>query len=168
MSPVIIYNITLFQSLQNGLQYLSHSTLLSPIYIITYYISSIVFYYERQFARIDYTDLQKHLFCLIQFYVRHQLKQTYQFFVGGLISYLLFLCLFVWRRAHILFTLFVFVCVQWCQIYIMLCFCFVCLRLVFPMLPVSLECPHFLSPLRYSVRFILSLLDIYYQVSMVQ
>ena len=120
MSSVIIYNITLFQSLQHGFQYLSHSTLLSPIYIITYYISSIVFYYERQFVKIDYTDLQKHLFCSIQFYVRHQLKQTYYFFVGGLISYLLFLCLFTHSGVKYIlccvFVLFVFVlCSQCCQ-----------------------------------------------------
>ena len=38
--------------------------------------------------------------------------------------------LVVCRRAHVLFTLFVLVCVQWCPTHIMLCFCFVFLRLV--------------------------------------
>jgi len=36
----------------------------------------------------------------------------------------------VCRRTYVLFTLFVFVCAQWCHSHIMLCFCFVCFRLV--------------------------------------
>jgi len=36
----------------------------------------------------------------------------------------------VCRRAHVLFTLFVFVCLEWCPIHFVLCFCFVCFRLV--------------------------------------
>ena len=51
----------------------------------------------------------------------------------------------VCRRAHVLLTLFVFVCVQWCPTHIVLCFCFVFLRLVYPMLPVSLDCPFLIS-----------------------
>ena len=47
----------------------------------------------------------------------------------------------VCRRAHVLFTLFVFVYVWWCPTHIVVCFCFVCLRLVYPMLPVSLDFP---------------------------
>jgi hypothetical protein len=35
-------------------------------------------------------------------------------------------------------NLFVFVCVQWCPTHIVLCFCFVVLRLGYPMLPVCL------------------------------
>ena len=42
--------------------------------------------------------------------------------------------------AHVLFTLFVFVFRQWCPTHILFCFCRVCLRLVYPMLPVSLDC----------------------------
>jgi hypothetical protein len=49
--------------------------------------------------------------------------------------------LVVCSRAHVLFRLFVFVCVQWCSTHLVLCFCFVfLLRLVYPMLPVSLDC----------------------------
>ena len=48
------------------------------------------------------------------------------------------------------FCLFVFV--QWCPTHIVLCFCFVFLRLVYPMLPVSLDC-HFLIAL-YSLTFV--------------
>ena len=40
------------------------------------------------------------------------------------------------------------VCVQWCPTHIVLCFVF--LRLVYPMLPVSLECPFFLAPQVFS------------------
>ena len=38
----------------------------------------------------------------------------------------------VCRRAHILFMLFVFVCVYWCPTHIVLCFCFVFRHLVYP------------------------------------
>jgi len=48
---------------------------------------------------------------------------------------------FVCRRAHVLFTLFVFVCVQWCSTHLVLCFCFVFLRLVYLMLPIALDFP---------------------------
>jgi len=46
----------------------------------------------------------------------------------------------VCRRAHVLLTLFVFACAYWCPTHTVLCFCFVFLRLVYPMLPVSLDC----------------------------
>ena len=46
------------------------------------------------------------------------------------------LCLFVYSPTHI-----------------DLCFCFACLRCVYHMLPVSLDCPFFLA-LRYSLSFI--------------
>jgi hypothetical protein len=52
--------------------------------------------------------------------------------------------LVVCRRSHILYTWFVFVCICWCPAYIVLCSCFVCLRLVCPMLSASPYCP-FLS-----------------------
>jgi len=58
----------------------------------------------------------------------------------------------VCRMAHVLFTLFVFVCLKWCPTHIVLCFCFVFLRLVYPMLPVfwSLDCPFLIAPLVFS------------------
>jgi hypothetical protein len=68
-------------------------------------------------------------------------------------SYLRYLCLFasslppvVCRRDHVLFTLFVFVCVKWCPTHIVLCFCIVFLRLVYPMLSVTLDCPFCIAP----------------------
>jgi hypothetical protein len=56
----------------------------------------------------------------------------------------------VCRRAHVLFTLFVFVCIEWCPTPIVLCFCFVFLHLVYPKLPVSLDCPFFYAPSVFS------------------
>ena len=60
----------------------------------------------------------------------------------------------VCRMAHVLFTLIVYVCVYWCLTHIVFCFIFVFLCLVYPMLPVSLDCSFFLLPLRYSLTFI--------------
>ena len=37
----------------------------------------------------------------------------------------------VYMRAHVLFTLYVFVCVKWCPTHIALCFCFVSLDCLF-------------------------------------
>ena len=48
--------------------------------------------------------------------------------------------------VHVLFTLFVFAYVQWCPTPIVLCFCLVCLCLVYRMLPVSLDCRFFIAP----------------------
>ena len=56
-------------------------------------------------------------------------------------------------RAHFLFTLFVFACAQWCTTDIVLCF-FVLfvfiLCFVYPMLPVSRECPFVTAPSVFS------------------
>jgi hypothetical protein len=57
---------------------------------------------------------------------------------------------FVCRRTHALCTLFVFVCVWWCPTHILLCYCYVFHRLVYPMLPVSLECPFLIAPSVFS------------------
>ena len=55
----------------------------------------------------------------------------------------------VCRRAHVLFTLFVFVYIQWCLTHIVLCFCFVCLRLVYPLLSFSQD--YFFSSVFFNV-----------------
>ena len=62
----------------------------------------------------------------------------------------------VGRKAHVLFTLLVFACVQWCPTHIPLCFCLDCLRFVYSMLPVSLYCSFFIV-LRYYLTFIYKL-----------
>jgi hypothetical protein len=46
--------------------------------------------------------------------------------------------------------LFVFVCVWWCPTHIVLCYCFVFLRLLYPVLPVSLDCPFLIAPSVFS------------------
>ena len=56
----------------------------------------------------------------------------------------------VCMRAHVLFTLFVFVLVEWCPTHIVLDFCFVCLRFVYHRLPVSLDCPFLITPSVFS------------------
>ena len=48
-------------------------------------------------------------------------------------------------RAHVLFTLFVYVWVYWCPKHIVLCFCFVFLRLVCHIFPLSLNCPFLIA-----------------------
>ncbi len=53
-------------------------------------------------------------------------------------------------RGHVLFTLFVFDCVLWCSAHIVLCFCFVFLRLLYPLLSVSLDCPFLITPSVFS------------------
>ena len=66
--------------------------------------------------------------------------------------------LVVCRRVHVLFTLYVFVYVYWCPTHNVVCFCFVCLRLVYPMLPVSLDCPFVIAPSVFSNLYLLSIL----------
>ena len=55
----------------------------------------------------------------------------------------------VCMRAHVLFKLCLYAYSG-----VQLIFCFVLLRLVYPILPVSLDCPLLISPLRYSLTFI--------------
>ena len=44
----------------------------------------------------------------------------------------------------------VFACAWWCPTHIALNVCFVCVRLVCPMLPVSLGCPFLIAPSVFS------------------
>ena len=68
-------------------------------------------------------------------------RRAHVLFVGGFMSYLQEGSCLICRRAHVLFALLVFVFLKWCPAYIVLCFCFGFLRLVSPVLPVSLDCP---------------------------
>ena len=56
----------------------------------------------------------------------------------------------VCRKTRVLFTLFELACEKWCPRHIMLCFCFVCLCLVHPMLPVSLDFLFLIAPSVFS------------------
>ena len=60
----------------------------------------------------------------------------------------------VCRSYHVLFTLFVFAYVLWCPTHIVLCLiCFP--RLVYPMLPVSLDCPFLIATSVFSNVYLL-------------
>ena len=68
--------------------------------------------------------------------------------------------LVIWKRYNFtakkkLYMFFVFLCIQWCPLHIVLWFCFVCLHLVYPSLCCQfLWIVHFLLPLWYSLTFI--------------
>ena len=51
----------------------------------------------------------------------------------------------VCRKAHVLQTLFVAVCIKCCPTHIVLCSCFIFLRFVYHVLPVSLDCPFLIA-----------------------
>ena len=57
------------------------------------------------------------------------------------------------RKAHVLFTLYMFAWIKWCPTHIVLYFCFVCFRLVCPMLS-FLRIVYFVFPIWYSLIFI--------------
>jgi hypothetical protein len=71
----------------------------------------------------------------------------------------------VCRKAHVLITLFVFVCAQWCPTHIVFCFWSVFLLLVYPMLPISLDFPFLIAPsvfsnvyfIRFTIKICLSM-----------
>ena len=71
----------------------------------------------------------------------------------------------VYWRNHVLFTLFVLLAyINWCPIHIMLCLCFVCRRLVYPMLPVSLDCPFLLAPLVFSNVYLTYMYNLFHAI----
>ena len=61
----------------------------------------------------------------------------------------------VGRSVHVLFMLFGFACVQWCLTHIV--FCFVFLRIVYPMLPSPLDCQFLIAPSLLSNVYLLHL-----------
>jgi hypothetical protein len=73
----------------------------------------------------------------------------------------------VCRRTHVLFRLLVFVCVEWCSTYIVLCFssycvpcvvqhilCCVFLRIVYPVLSISLDYPFLIAASVFSYVYL--------------
>ena len=65
----------------------------------------------------------------------------------------------VCRTAHVLFTLFVFVCAKWCPVHFVLCFCIDFLRLVYPILPVSLGYTFLIGPSIFSNVYLVIILS---------
>ena len=63
----------------------------------------------------------------------------------------------VCMRAHVLFALLVFACVLWYPKHIELCNCFVFLRLLYPMSPVSLRLLYPMSPVSLDCTFWIAL-----------
>jgi hypothetical protein len=65
---------------------------------------------------------------------------------------------------HVVFSvmLFVLVCAKWCPTHIVLCFCFIFLRLVYSMLPVSLDCLFLIAPSVFSNVYLKLLWIVYF------
>ena len=61
----------------------------------------------------------------------------------------------VCSRTHVLFTLYLFACVYVWSTDVVYYFWFIFLRLLYPVLPVSLDCPFFLLPIRYFLTFVI-------------
>ena len=61
---------------------------------------------------------------------------------------------------QVLFTLCAFICAEWCPTHIVLCFVF--LHLVYPMLPVSLDCQCLIAPSVYSNVYLCIQFEIHY------
>ena len=64
----------------------------------------------------------------------------------------------VCTMARVLYMSFVFAYAQWCPTHIVLCFCFGFLRLVYPMLSVSLDCPFLIAIQAFSNVYLLYIL----------
>ena len=74
---------------------------------------------RSEFRVVMFVTISAYKLCSVRLYL--------QLFVGGLMSYLCYLCLPTYNGVqHI--------------------FCFAFLRIVYPMLPVSLDCPFFIVP----------------------
>ena len=101
--------------------------------------------------RTEVSSLKEHLF--------KRILESYHFCTFKEIDspgHFLLKCPVDCRRANVLFTLFVFVCVKWCSTHIVLRFCFVCLHLMVcvPYLPSFSWLSFFDLPLRYFLAFI--------------
>ena len=81
-------------------------------------------------------------------YNRCSVRLYLQLFVGGLMSYLCYV------------SFFAYLC---CSTHIVLCFCFVFLRFLYSMFPVSLECPFLIAQSIFSnvyVRYVTGMSDL--------
>ena len=88
------------------------------MFVLSYYV-----YLRSVFRAVMSVTISTYIQCSVRFYL--------QLFAGGPMSYLRYLCFFVHSGVQ----------------HIVLCFCFVFLRLVYPMLPVSLDCPFLIATL---------------------
>ena len=82
-----------------------------------------------------------HLACFISQYTGNIHRERVLFLVSSLS------CL---QQGSCLIQVICVCCAQWCSTHIVLCFCFVFLRIVYPMLPVSLYCTFLIVPSVFS------------------
>jgi len=92
------------------------------------------------------------MFVVVSAWKRCSVRLYLQLFVGGLMSYLRYLCLFAHSGVQSIlccvFVLFVFI----------LCFCFVCFHLVYPVLSIFLYCPFLIALSVFSNAYLYVLL----------
>jgi hypothetical protein len=129
------------------------------------FIILTVFFFHLVFVGRHYVSIRAEFRIVISLRFPHKTDVRFvftsgQLFLGGLMSYLRYLCLFAYSGVqHILCYVFLrLVCPMlpvsldcFCYVFLRLvypmlpvsldCFCYVFLRLVYPMFPVSLDCP---------------------------
>ena len=69
------------------------------------------------------------------------------------------------RSARVLFQVFVFLCIMVSNAYCVVCFCSFCLRIVYPMLPVSLDYPFLIAPSVSSYVYLIKIVPLLLQRS---
>jgi hypothetical protein len=116
-------------------------------------------------------------FTVVMYFYDFHIKQCsvrlyLQLYVGGLMSYIICVCLRVVCPIHIVLCYVVLCCIVLCCVVlccvVLCCVVLCCVFVLFvfimfaPMLPVSMDCP-FLIPLQYSLTFILDMLSFSWQ-----
>ena len=113
----------------------NQGSVLKPCKLLSTNINTVTVYHNwviySEFCVVKSVTISAYKRCSVRLYL--------QLFVGGLVSSLRFLCLFVYSGVqHLLW----------------LCLCFVCRRIVSPMLSIFLDIVHLWLPLLYSLTFI--------------
>ena len=104
-------------------------------YFITTEIKSDHPKFNLKIAQITFLIINMHIYLYFPHKKRYSVRLYLQLFVGGLLSYFRYLCLFTYSGV---------------LTRIVLCFWFVCLRLVYPMLPDFLKFPFVIAPSVFS------------------
>jgi hypothetical protein len=109
------------------------------------FIILTVFFFHLVFVGRHYVSIRAEFRIVISLRFPHKTDVRFvltsgQLFLGGLMSYLRYLCLFAYSGVqHILCYVFLRLVCPMLPVSLD-CFCYVFLRLVYPMLPVSLDC----------------------------
>jgi hypothetical protein len=110
------------------------------------FIILTVFFFHLVFVGRHYVSIRAEFRIVISLRFPHKTDVRFvftsgQLFLGGLMSYLRYLCLFAYSGVqHILCYVFLRLVCPMLPVSLD-CFCYVFLRLVYPMFPVSLDCP---------------------------